>query len=186
MTKALVPAEPILNKILVIRGQKVMLDRDLAKLYGVPTMVLNQAVARNLDRFPEDFMFTLSNEEFEILKSQFVISSWGGTRKLPRAFTEQGVAMLSSVLRSKRAVQMNILIMRAFVTMREMLIEHKDLSKRLDELEKKYDKHFAIVFDAIRQLMAPPPAPLPKKSYGFDTGRDDGGKKIESRKKHHE
>ncbi len=181
MPTSIVPVERIQNKILLLRGQKVMLDRDLAELYGVPTMVLNQAVSRNLERFPEDFMFTLSNDEFEILKSQFVISSWGGVRKHPRAFTEQGVAMLSSVLRSKRAVQMNILIMRAFVKMREMLIAHKDLAKRLDELEKKYDKRFAIVFDAIRQLMAPLPAS--KKKYGFDTGKGDGAKKIEGRKK---
>jgi hypothetical protein len=108
----LIPVERIENKILVLRDQKVMMDRDLAELYGVQTSHLNQAVTRNLDRFPPDFMFTLSNEEFDILMSQFGISSWGGTRKLPRAFTEQGVAMLSSVLRSKRAVQVNILAQR--------------------------------------------------------------------------
>ena len=155
MSRALVPTEQIQNRILVIRGQKVMLDRDLAELYGVTVSQLNQAVTRNKMRFPPDFMFQLSGEEFEDLRSQIVIANLSKVRFPPRAFTEQGVAMLSSVLRSKRAVQMNILIMRAFVKMREMLIEHKDLAKRLDELERKYDQRFTVVFDAIRQLMAP-------------------------------
>jgi hypothetical protein len=164
--KSIIPIEYIENKILLIRGQKVMLDRDLAELYGVATMHLNQAVSRNKDRFPDDFMFQLNHEEFENLISQIGISSWGGTRKPPRAFTEQGVAMLSSVLRSKRAVQVNILIMRAFVKMRELLASHKDLAKRLDELEQKYDKQFAVVFEAIRQLMTPPDPPK-KEKIGF-------------------
>jgi hypothetical protein len=151
-----VPAERIEQLILIIRGEKVILDRDLAELYEVSTGNLNKAVSRNLDRFPDDFMFRLTKEEFENLKFQFGTSSWGGTRKMPRAFTEQGVAMLSGVLRSKRAVLVNIEIMRAFVRLRRMLAAHKDLARKLDELEKKYDKQFAVVFEAIRQLMAPP------------------------------
>ena len=154
--KALVPIETIEQKILLIRGQKVMLDRDLAKLYGVPTKSLNLAVKRNLDRFPSDFMFQLTEEEFFNLRFQFETSSWGGQRYLPYAFTENGVAMLSSVLNSKRAVQANIQIMRTFTKLREIISANKDLSRRLDELEKKYDAQFRIVFDAIRELMTPP------------------------------
>ena len=163
----LIPIERIENKILLLRGQKVMLDRDLAELYQLPVKVLNQAVTRNSDRFPEDFMFQLTKEEFENLKSQFVTSSWGGIRKLPFAFTEQGVAMLSSVLRSPRAVQVNIMIMRAFVKMRELIATHKDLAARLDELEKKYDHQFNYVFEAIRELIIPP-EPKKKGKFGFD------------------
>ncbi len=145
------------DMILIIRGQRVMLDRDLAELYGVTTGNLNKAVSRNLERFPEDFMFQLTRQELQNLKFHFGTSSWGGTRKLPRAFTEQGVAMLSSVLKSRRAALVNISIMRAFIKLREMLSSHKDLARKLDELEKKYDHQFAAVFSAIRQLMAPPP-----------------------------
>ena len=155
-TKALVPVETIEQKILLIRGQKVMLDRDLAKLYGVPTKSLNLAVKRNLDRFPSDFMFQLTEEEFFNLRFQFETSSWGGQRYLPYAFTENGVAMLSSVLNSKRAVQVNIQIMRTFTKLREIISANKDLSGRLDELEKKYDARFRVVFDAIRELTTPP------------------------------
>jgi hypothetical protein len=165
--KSLVPVERIENKILQIRGQKVMLDRDLAELYGVETGNLNKAVSRNKERFPEDFMFQLTADEFETLIFQFGRSSWGGTRKFPYAFTEQGVAMLSSVLRSERAAQVNVMIMRAFVKMRELLITNKDLSKRLDELENKYDKQFAVVFQAIRELMTPPDPPKKKEKIGF-------------------
>jgi len=157
--KPLIPAESIERCILLIRGHKVMLDRDLAKLYGVTTFNLNKAVTRNLDRFPEDFMFQLDLQELRNLIFQFGISSWGGTRKPPRVFTEQGVAMLSSVLRSKRAAQVNIEIMRAFVKLRELIASNKELAKRLDELEKKYDSQFKKVFDAIRELMTPPPSP---------------------------
>lgn len=160
----LIPVEVIQNKILLIRGQKVMLDRDLAELYQVETFNLNKAVKRNIDRFPEDFMFQLTPEEFKNLIFHYGISSWGGTRKLPYAFTEQGVAMLSSVLRSKRATQVNIAIMRTFVKLRELLSTHKNLAKKLEELERKYeshDKQIKAVFDAIRQLMAPPE----KKKY---------------------
>jgi len=142
-----------------------MLDRDLAILYAVRTRDLNKAVSRNTDRFPDDFMVQLTRQEFENLKFQFGTSSWGGTRKRPRAFTEQGVAMLSSVLRSKRAVQVNIQIMRAFVRLREMVTSNKDLARRLEELEKKYDSQFKSVFDAIRQLMTP--VVLPHRRIGF-------------------
>ena len=161
----LASAERIERAILLIRGHKVILDKDLAAMYGVSTRDLNKAVVRNLDRFPGDFMFQLTRSEFTNLKFQFGTSSWGGTRKLPRAFTEQGVAMLSSVLRSKRAVQVNIMIMRAFVRLREMIASHKDLARRLAELEKKYDSQFKVVFDAIRQLMEPT-APKPRR-IGF-------------------
>ena len=153
---AIVPAERIERAILLIRGKKVMLDRDLAALYDVTTGNLNKAVTRNLDRFPNDFMFRLTREEFNNLKFHFGTSRWGGTRKPPRAFTEQGVAMLSGVLRSKRAVMVNIEIMRAFVRLREILATHKQLARKLAELEKKYDRQFAQVFEAIRQLMEPP------------------------------
>jgi hypothetical protein len=166
MGKSLVPAERIERSILLIRGHKVILDRDLALMYGVTTGNLNKAVSRNLDRFPVDFMFSLTRKEFENLKFHFGTSSWGGTRKPPRAFTEQGVAMLSSVLRSLRAVRVNIEIMRAFVRLRKMLATHADLARRLDKLENKYDTQFRVVFDAIRELMAPPPEP-PRKRIGF-------------------
>jgi len=152
----IVPIERIENKILLIRGQKVMLDRDLADLYGVGTRELNRAVTRNLNRFPADFMFSLNTMEFTDLMFHFGTSRWGGTRKLPRAFTEQGVAMLSSVLRSERAVQVNILIMRAFVKLRELLTSNRELARKLDDMEKKYDAQFKVVFDAIRELMKPP------------------------------
>ncbi len=151
----------------VVRGHKVMLDRDLAALYGVPTKALNKAVSRNLARFPSDFMWTLTREELTTLKFQFGTSSWGGSRKPPRAFTEQGVAMLSSVLRSARAVRVNIEIMRAFVRLRRLLATNDDLSARLAALEKKYDRQFKVVFDAIRTLMAPT-APS-KDRIGFRT-----------------
>jgi len=150
-------AHDIENHIYLIRGYKVMLSHHLAELYGVKTFNLNKAVMRNKDRFPRDFMFQLSADECEILKFQIGILEWRRTpRALPYAFTEQGVAMLSSVLRSKRAVLVNIEIMRAFVKLRQMLASHADLSRKLDALEMKYDSQFKIVFDAIRQLMAPP------------------------------
>jgi len=150
----------------MIRGNKVMMDADLADLYQVTTGNLNLAVKRNLNRFPKDFMFRLMMKELKILRLQFAISSWGGRRYPPYAFTEQGVAMLSSVLASERAVQVNIAIMRAFVRLREMLAINKDLARKLDDMEKKYDRQFKVVFDAIRELMAPPPA-SPKRRIGF-------------------
>jgi hypothetical protein len=170
--KTVVPAERVEKAILLIRGQKVMLDRDLAELYGVATKVLKQAVKRNIDRFPSDFMFVLSRQEVTNLKSQIVTSSspqWGGARYQPMAFTEQGVAMLSSVLRSKRAVQVNIEIMRAFVRVREMLGAHRELAARLKELENSiqgHDEQIQTIFEAIRQLMTPPEKP--KKKIGFE------------------
>ena len=165
-SQSLIPVEKIEMAILLIRGQKVMLDADLAALYGVETKVLVQAVKRNLVRFPEDFMFQLSQEEFAILRSQIVTSSdWGGRRYPPYAFTEQGVAMLSGVLRSERAIQVNIQIMRTFIRLRQMLATHAELARKLDALERKYDAQFKQVFDAIRQLMAPP-APK-RRAIGF-------------------
>ena len=165
-SKSAVPAERIERRILLIRGQKVMLSPDLAELYEVEPRVLVQAVSRNRERFPEDFMFQLNRVELANLKSQIVISSWGGARSTPYAFTEQGVAMLSSVLRSPRAVQVNIAIMRAFVELREMLASHRDLARRFDEMESKYDAQFKAVFDAIRELMIPPAKP--RRRIGFD------------------
>jgi hypothetical protein len=154
---SLIPRERIEEHIYLLRGEKVMLSTDLARLYQVAPRVLVQAVKRNADRFPNDFMFQLSNEEFHNLKSQFVTSSWGGLRRAtPYAFTEQGVAMLSSVLRSKRAVHVNIEIMRAFVRLRRLLASNEELARKLALLEKKYDAQFKVVFDAIRELMSPP------------------------------
>ena len=155
----IVPAERIETKILLIRRQKVMLDTDLAAMYGVSVKVLNQAVKRNIERFPEDFMFQLTPEEAVRLRSQIVTleTGRGHYRKyLPYAFTEQGVAMLSSVLHSPRAILVNIEIVRAFVRLRQILASHADLARKLDALEKKYDAQFKVVFDAIRELMSPP------------------------------
>src|SRR6266853_3394819 len=155
------------RRILLIRRQKVMLDADLAELYGVPTKSLNLAVKRNTERFPEDFMFQLTGDEAAGLRFHFETSKSGrgGRRYRPYAFTEQGVAMLSSVLRSLRAVQVNIAIMRTFVRLREMLLSHADLARKLAALENKYDAQVKVVFDAIRELMQPP-AP-PKRQIGF-------------------
>ncbi|MEW6377370.1 MAG: ORF6N domain-containing protein [Thermodesulfobacteriota bacterium] len=165
---ALVPPERIERSILLIRGHKVILDTDLAALYGVETGQLVRAVKRNISRFPHDFMFQLSKDEFENLRCHFGTSSqWGGRRYPPYAFTEQGVAMLSSVLNSERAIKVNIEIMRAFVRLRQILASNKELARRLDELERKYDAQFKIVFDAIRKLMVPPEPEHPKKRIGF-------------------
>jgi hypothetical protein len=155
--RSLIPVERIERSILLIRGQKIMLSVHLAELYDVETRALNQAVKRNIIRFPGDFMFQLSEAEAQQLVSQNVIPHkkyFGGS--LPYAFTEQGVAMLSSVLNSERAIKVNIEIMRAFVRLRQILASNKELAKRLDELEKKYDAQFRVVFEAIRQLMKPP------------------------------
>ena len=173
MPDSIIPAERIEKAIFLIRGRKVLLSHDLAELYGVETRVLVQAVKRNADRFPDDFMFQLSADEFDTLKSQIVTSSWGGSRRArPYAFTEQGVAMLSSVLRSPQAVQVNIAIMRAFVRLREMFASHEDLVRRLHELETKYDEQFQIVFEAIRQLMALPEREA--RRIGFQTEKERG------------
>jgi hypothetical protein len=170
---SLIPSERIERAILLLRGQKVLLDSELASLYGVATKVLNQAVQRNLARFPIDFMFRLTTEEHDSLRSQSVTLKAGRGRHRkypPYVFTEQGVAMLSSVLSSDQAVSVNIEIMRAFVRLREMLASHADLARRLDELESKYDHAFAEVFDAIRQLMTPPAEPR-KGRIGFGADR---------------
>lgn len=162
----LIPQEVIENKIYMIRGHKVMLDRDLAKLYGVETRVLKQAVKRNISRFPEDFMFSLSREE--IMRISQTVTSLKFHKEVS-AFTEQGVAMLSTVLNSERAIQVNIAIMRAFVKLREILSTHKELAYKLAELERKIEKHdteIQAIFDAIRQLMEPPPE-KPKRLIGF-------------------
>lgn len=161
------------QRILLVRGHKVLLDSDLAALYQVQTKVLVQAVKRNVERFPEDFMFQLNTDEFENLRSQIVTSNnggRGGRRTAPYAFTEQGVAMLSTVLRSPRAITVSIEIMRAFVRLRQVLASHKVLARKLAALEKKYDVQFKAVFEAIRQLMAPP---LPKRrGIGFVIDED--------------
>jgi len=170
MSEKDIAVEVVATKILLMRGRKVMLDRDLAQLYGVTTGVLNQAVKRNRSRFPEDFMFQLKEEEFSSLISQFVISKRGGTRKLPYVFTEQGVAMLSTVLNSERAIQVNIAIMRAFVKLRELLLTHKELAQKLEELERKYQLHetdIQVIFEAIKKLLEPPDEP-PKPRFGIN------------------
>ncbi|MDO8282876.1 MAG: ORF6N domain-containing protein [Thermodesulfovibrionia bacterium] len=168
----LIPVELIEGKIYLIRKQKVMLDQDLAKLYGVETKVLVQAVKRNIDRFPDDFMFQLNSQEFVNLRLQFVTSSWGGRRYHPFAFTEQGVAMLSSVLKSKRAIHVNIAIMRAFVKLRDMLSTHKELANKLIILENRItnqDKAIYTIFEAINHLKSEPKIKH-KKIAGF--GKD--------------
>ena len=164
--QSLVPAERIERTILVLRGEKVILDADIAGLYGVETKALVRAMKRNLDRFPKDFMFQLTPEEIENLRYQFGTSSWGGRRYRPYAFTEQGVAMLSSILRSEQAVLVNIEIMRAFVRLRQVMSTREDLMRRLDELEQRYDAHFKAVFDALRQLMAAPESSSRRIGFG--------------------
>lgn len=154
--KSIVPDEIVITKIHVFRDQKVMLDYDLAELYGVETRVLKQAVKRNINRFPEDFMFELTKEELEILRSQIVTSSWGGTRYLPMAFTEHGVLMLSSILKSDRAIEMNIQIVRIFNKMKEMLLTHKDILLKLEKIEYKLlsnDEDIAVLFSYLKQLL---------------------------------
>ena len=170
-TLPIVPVERIQKHIFLLRGQKVMLSQHLAGLYGVPVNVLNQAVKRNRERFPDDFMFQLDQVEFENLKSQIVTSSWGGARRaLPYAFTEQGVAMLSGVLRSGRAVQVNVAVMRAFVQLRQLLGSQAELARKLTGLEQRIEGHDAAIrslFDAIRQLTAPSPPETPRPEIGF-------------------
>ncbi len=151
----LVSAEVIATKILIVRGKRVMLDSDLAVLYEVKTKRLNEQVTRNIKRFPEDFMFQLTKDEIQNLRSHFATSSWGGVRKLPRVFTQEGVAMLSSVLNSERAIMVNIQIMRAFAQLQRLLLTNRDLKRKIEEMEKEYDKQFAVVFQAIKQLLEP-------------------------------
>src|SRR5881397_2859389 len=162
MSKEIIPVQRIAQAIFVLRGQKVILSQDLAALYGVTVGVLTQAMKRNTKRFPEDFVFQVTAEELRDLKSQIVISSWGGRRHLPYAFTEQGVAMLSSVLNSERAVKVNIAIMRTFVKLRQTLDTNRELAQKFSELEQrvgKHDEEIAGILEAIRRLMAPPEKP---------------------------
>ena len=166
--QSLIPIERIAAQIYLLRGQKVMFDFDLAKLYGVTTGALNQAVTRNRERFPEDFMFQLSKEEFEHLRSQFVISSWGGRRYPPRAFTQEGVAMLSGVLRSKRAVAVNIAIMRTFVRIRQTLETNEELARKV----AVHDQKINLLFEHVRGLLESPESPE-KSRIGFRTTDDD-------------
>jgi len=161
----LIPVEQIASKIYLIRNTKVMLDRDLAELYGVENKALNQAVKRNIKRFPEDFMFQLTYQEFTDLKSQFVTSSWGGIRKMPHAFTEQGVAMLSGILNSDRAIAVNIQIMRTFTKLRKVLLDNEDLRKELFELKQISEERFRIVFETLDQLLTK--ESRPKKKIGY-------------------
>jgi hypothetical protein len=165
--KVPVSIEKITGKIYLIRDHNVMLDRDLAELYGVETKVLKQAVRRNIDRFPDDFMLELTDAEFKNWRSQFVTSKSDrmGLRYKPMVFTEQGVAMLSSVLRSKRAIQVNIQIMRAFIKLRQMYISHEDLKRKITAMERKYDKNFQIVFEALKQLIEEGQKPREKIGY---------------------
>jgi len=164
----IISVESITSRIYFIRGFKVMLDKDLAELYGVETRVLKQAVKRNNERFPEDFMFSLTNQDVRNLTSQIVISSWGGSRHPPMAFTEQGVAMLSSVLNSKQAIEVNIAIMRTFVKMREIMATNKEFAEKLKSIEEQlseHDEQFHMVFEAIKQLLQD--NEKPKKKIGF-------------------
>ena len=168
-----VPVQLIERRIYLIRGQKVMLSNDLAELYQVEVRALVQAVKRNIERFPEDFMFQLNDEEFKNLKSQIVISSWGGARRAkPYAFTEQGVAMLSSVLRSKRAIEVNIAIMRAFVKLRQILETNEELNRKFAAVIRKlatHDKYFKVVFDELKKLTHQPDKP--RRQIGFSTAQ---------------
>ena len=160
-----IPDEIIINKILLIRSKKVMIDRDLAELYEVETKVLNQAVKINIRRFPLDFMFQLNKNEFKNLRSQFVTSSWGGRRQEPFVFTEQGIAMLSSVLRSDRAINVNIQIIRTFIKIRELLSTNKELKEKVDSMEKKYDKELKVIFNVLNRLLIE--EKKPKDKIGF-------------------
>ena len=166
-TTSLIPIERIESRILIIRGEKVMLDADLADLYDVETKQLVRAMKRNIDRFPDDFMFQLSKTEFDVLRCHFGTSSqWGGRRYPPYAFTEHGVEMLSSILNSQRAIKVNIEIMRIFSKLRKLLATHADMEQKIAQLEKKYDVQFRAVFDAIRELMIPP-EPQEKSKIGY-------------------
>jgi hypothetical protein len=168
MKSEIIPVENIVNKIYVFRGVKVMLDRDLAELYRVETRVLNQAVKRNISRFPADFMFQLDKDEFENWKSQIVMSNSDkkGLRHSPYVFTDYGILMLSSVLNSERAINVNIQIMRTFSKLRQMLSAHEDIKKKIESMEKKYDSQFKIVFDAIRELITE--ELKPEREIGFE------------------
>jgi len=178
---SLVPMERIERAIIVVRGEKVMLDSELAEIYGVETRILNQAVRRNINRFPVDFMFQLTVAEEESLRSQIVISNEGrgGRRYLPYAFTEHGALMLANVLNSERAAQTSVQVVRAFVKLRQLLASNAELARKLAAMEKKYDAQFKVVFDAIRQLMSPPAKP--KREIGFHVKYDDDKTKAKKR-----
>jgi hypothetical protein len=170
-----IPETLVTNKIYIVRNKKVMLDRDLAELYDVETKVLNQAVKRNIERFPEEFMFQLTTEELEILRSQIVTSSWGGTRYLPMAFTEYGVAMLSSVLRSKRAIEVNIQIMLIFSKIREMLLDSLSMKLDIEEIKRRLnnqDKNLELVFSYLDELIEKRENPTPRTPIGFKRDRE--------------
>jgi phage regulator Rha-like protein len=176
----IIPVEWIERAILSIRGEKVMLDSDLAQLYGVETKVLNRAVKRNMNRFPPDFMFQLTTREIANLKCQFgTSSSYGGRRYLPYAFTEHGALMLANVLNSERAAQTSVQVVRAFVRLRQMLTSNTELARKLDAMEKKYDARFQIVFQAIRRLMSPPEPK--RREIGFHMKYDDAKSKAKRR-----
>jgi len=177
---SLVPIERIERAIIVVRGEKVMLDSELAEIYGVETKILNQAVKRNASRFPSDFMFQMTHVELANLRSQIVTSSlYGGRRYLPYAFTEHGALMLANVLNSERAAQTSVQVVRAFVKLRQMLASNAELARKLAAMEKKYDAQFKVVFDAIRQLMSPPEKP--KREIGFHVKHDDDKPKAKKR-----
>ncbi len=165
MNKLILKETTIATQIHFIRGEQVMLDFDLATLYGVETKVLKQTVKRNIIRFPDDFMFELSTIEWNNLRSQFVTSSWGGIRYQPYAFTEQGVAMLSGILKSERAIEVNIAIMRTFVQLRKLMTSNKELAKKINDMENKYDEQFHVIFEAIKQLIVE--ENKPRKVIGF-------------------
>jgi ORF6N domain len=164
---SIIPNERIIKRIFWLRGEKVMLDSDLAELYEVEVRILNQAVRRNRTRFPKDFMFQLTAQEYMNLKSQIVISSWGGRRKLPYAFTEPGVAMLSSVLKSKRAIAVNVQIIRTFIQLRKMLVTYEALRRKIETMERKYDKRFKVVFDVLKKLLVDDEKTESVKAIGF-------------------
>ena len=161
----IMPDERIVSKIVLIRGKKVIIDRDIAELYKTETKQLKRAVSRNITRFPNDFMFQLNKQETKILRCQIGTSSWGGTRYSPMVFTEQGVAMLSSVLNSERAIRVNIQIIRTFIKLRELLATNKKLKQKIESMEKKYDKQLKLIFEAMRQLLTE--KEKPKKEIGF-------------------
>ncbi len=181
-TGSIIPIERIQQCIYLVRKHKVMLDRDLAQLYGVETKVLNRAVSRNIDRFPEDFMFQLDRDEFENLRCHFGTSSWGGRRYRPRAFTEQGVAMLSSFLRSRRAIEVNIAIMRTFVKLRKILTTNSALRRKIEAMERQYDEQFKLVFKVLSEMIMP--TPKSKSQIGYHTeakGHKKGTRKAKAK-----
>ena len=179
----LVPIELIASKIVLVRGEKVLIDHDLAEMYGVETKQLKRAVRRNINRFPEDFMFQLTKEEYRSLRSQFGTLKRGTHSKYPpMAFTEQGIAMLSSVLNSDRAIEVNIAIMRAFVKLREMMATHSDLKRKIESMEKKYDEQFQIVFEAIKQLLSEEDKPKKKIGYTVKEKQKAYGKSVKNKK----